>query len=427
MSLVSRRVHLLGENFIKRHRWMKQRYLRVENQTTELFQPYTDGSLVSIIREVSENPLAASYVEEIVINDSMGLWGKREPSWEEKTARAKESEHPLDFLESLFANCPYIHRTAMANWLMEIDLGDENGLVALLLTLVPNIHTIYFRPYNNEPTITLDTVEAIRRDSNRSALNRLTKIIIDAQYAQYTQWGPKGMKPLLAFSQLPSMQAIHTDKLSDGERPWAFPREDLKPGVSTVREITVTRADLSSSSLNDIVSAFKGLEKFVYEPCDPQSSDYEYNEFKPNDIRDILLRSARHSLTHLGLHARCRKREYMGSLRDFISLTDVDTDWGLVRDSTVPSKNQLTNVLPSSVERLCLTPDPGHLIDVSIYAIYQLIAEKSRNFPSLESIHLAYTGGDPDLITKARDHRVNITFDSGVDPDTKRKAYLDSK
>lgn len=118
----------------------------------------------------------------------------------------------------------------------------------------------------------------------------------------------------------------------------------------------------------------------------------------------------------------------MGSLRNFTVLADIETDWGLVRDPTLPSKNQLTNSMPSSMVRLSLTPNPGLVIDVSVRAISHLIATRVHAFQLLESIHLAHTrfphATETELLLKARDHNMRFTLDGSADPDTKRERYL---
>ena len=121
----------------------------------------------------------------------------------------------------------------------------------------------------------------------------------------------------------------------------------------------------------------------------------------------------------------------MGSLRKFQVLADIETDWGLVRDPAVPSRDQLTNSMPSSMVRLNLTPEPGLVIDISVRAIFHLIATKMHAFHLLESIHLAHTrllrATEVELLVKARSCNMRITFDGSADPDIKRKIYLENR
>ena len=121
----------------------------------------------------------------------------------------------------------------------------------------------------------------------------------------------------------------------------------------------------------------------------------------------------------------------MGSLKPFRALADIETDWGLVRDPTVPSRDQLTHSMPWSLVRLHLTPDPGLLIDVSVRAVSHLIGSKTQAFPSLQGIHLAHTRLLPvtktELFLKSKDHNMCITFDGSVNPDVKRMNYLETR
>ena len=396
MSLVNRRLHLVGEGFIKRHRWMKSRYRRVETRPMPDHPRAAkmrdrDRTLVRIIKEVSGDPIAASYVEEIVVN---GYTRNITPGREyeaEKKARRQEAKESIKLLESLIVNNPYLQADIRANLAIVLENiiqeGNEDALIAFLLTL-PNIDTVWFRPYTEVPFMALHAVQAIAQDESPTALTRLSKLVIDGEYGCYDLF------PLVAFAKIPSLRVCHADQMSDMGYPWSFNwrQEDMVDGISNITELSFTRADiradLEHGSLHRLLAMLNSLRSFTFEPCDLHDINGEVYDFEPDKICKSLHQYVKHSLRHLRLRGRCRNRKYMGSLRDFAVLADVDTDWGLVRSRTLPSKDQLTAAMPPSIRRLHLTPDPGFIVDVSISAIRHLIATKPLEFPSLEGIHL---------------------------------------
>ena len=182
---------------------------------------------MNTIKEEFTDPVAALYVEEIVLH---GYSRYRLP-WEqygmESKALKEEAKENIKLLESLIVNSKYlqnpdsddtIRAEDLADTLEEIQQGDEDCLIAILFTL-PNIDTVHFKPYRPEPYMALDTVEYIAQDESPTALTRLTKVLIDGEH------GRRDLGPLITFAKVPSLRTCHTDKISDTARPWPDDRD----------------------------------------------------------------------------------------------------------------------------------------------------------------------------------------------------------
>ena len=181
-----------------------------------------------MVKEVFTDPLAASYVEEIVIHGCSQKWVPWEGyRMEESKALKQEAEDSMKLLESLIVNSRYLEgfysddasrAHGLADTLEKIREGDEDCLIALLFTL-PNIDTVHFEPYRYEPYMALDTVENITQDECPAALTRLTKVVIDGEY------GCGDLAPLITFAKVPSLRICHADKISDMDVPWPDGRD----------------------------------------------------------------------------------------------------------------------------------------------------------------------------------------------------------
>ena len=177
-----------------------------------------------MVKEVFTDPLAASYVEEIVIHGYIP-WERY--LMEESKAQKQEVEDSMKLLESLIVNSRYLKDFSsdddsraheLADTLEEIREGNEDCLIALLFTL-PNIDTVHFEPYRDEPYMALDTVESITQDECPAALTCLTKVVIDGEY------GYKDLGPLITFAKVPSLRICHANKISDTDLPWPDDRD----------------------------------------------------------------------------------------------------------------------------------------------------------------------------------------------------------
>ena len=443
MSLVNRRIHSLGERRISKHRMMKQRYYRIENQPMDIVKSiarhertkvkFPTRSLVAAITEICKNRSAAHYVEEIVVHDIRNRWYNFTPYQNEERARRKLTESCSDLLCSIAQRNRNMQLGIHGRLLFTFDFewqtkfGSEDGLLALLLTLVPNVRTIRFGPYRMEPSMTLDVAQIIAQTYSSKFLTKLSKIVVAAQHGDWD------LAPLYSFAKIPSLRTIIATDISESVTPFMLPLPlaDVHKRVSNVTELALFRANLHSISVQCLICVCKGLQRFTYEPCDALDSNREYYIFEPGFIRNYLLEYAQRSLKVLVIHARCRERKYIGCLKEFEALSELETDWGLLRDNTKPARNQLTHVLPRSIKRVLLMPDPGLPVDVSVDAINQLKARKRQHFPKLEELQLKHTTlVEPTrtrLIFKARKQGLCIVFDQTANPDTKRKTYLEQR
>ena len=199
MSLVTRRLHSLLVEDLEEHRalerslrrvimWKKEVYLSARAKPRRPLSPHTDDTLINVINQITGNPFAAVYVEELIVNDLAKEWLE---SASYRTVEAARRDRTLTTLCLIVACLPLTRfmqsdstggDTAWTStrWKNQIQLGDEDALLAALVLLIPNFREIQFNPYRNKPYLKDD------------------------------------MAPLLAFARLPSLRSIHGSRFSQG-------------------------------------------------------------------------------------------------------------------------------------------------------------------------------------------------------------------
>lgn len=382
--------------------------------------------------ELYETPSAQGYVEEIVVNDYLPAWDSRDAHPEDENTRRRDTEKSFYLVESHLNSILTKHEflgldaMSLAWWpehaIARVSEGNEDGLLALLPTLAPNVHTIHFRSFQNWPCTLLCMAQAIvgiqvrDKDESITFLTRLSKVTFDIQDIKVDF----NMSALYTFAIVSSIREIHAFRISEVEPQWYGAVPYNEGYESNVTDIILSCANIYIESLNHLLGMCKKVQRFVYEPCDLDNHSLTYYRFEPDRIREALFRTAKHSLKYLKIYSHGRERTYMGSFKDFEVLTVLDTDWDLLRNYNRPARQMLTDTLPSSIEELHLVSEMGHAIDISLDAVHHLIVSKNQHFPALKIMHLRNTSllhvVEAELVVNAKKKDITITFDRVLDP-----------
>ena len=307
--------------------------------------------------------------------------------------------------------------------------GDETDLLALLLTIAPNVHTIHFKAYRDRPRAIMALFRAVvgaiaivRTEANAANeripfLTQLSEVTFNARDSG-TYFD---MSALHAFAILPSVRQLHAYHVWEEEPLWHGAIPCFEEYFSNVRDITLSYVSIYWYSLYHLLRLCKRLQSFVYEPCDLHTYNGTHYRFAPDKIREALFENARHSLRLLKIHSHDRECTYMGSFKEFQVLATLDTDWGLLRNDSKPGRQMLTDTLPTSIEKIHLVSGIGSIIDVSIDALQHLIDSRTQYFPALKAIELKHTrlpqAVEIELVENAGRRAITITFDRSVNPD----------
>ena len=169
-SLVSQNIRALGTKQLTEHEYLKRKYSIVwsdprNNEFMYLKQTHRseesmDRYLVTIIKDILLDPRVASYVQKLCIGDFVNSWIVDYIYDEQGTRRDQTNTGFSSLVEAATAaSLPRSLRNSLhnlaASWLAQIDRGSEDPVIGLLLFLLPELRTIQWEPYIEEPKLCL--------------------------------------------------------------------------------------------------------------------------------------------------------------------------------------------------------------------------------------------------------------------------------
>ncbi|KAG7009777.1 hypothetical protein G7Y79_00001g000490 [Physcia stellaris] len=416
-SLTCRIAHNAGAERIAEHLARKKRYsvlhipIRSErNQQGHhgISRRNSDDFLVSVLCQIYQEPVLAEYVEHLVVDNLRHSFSDGRLA----EARYELTKNKLSVLAAIIDNLPY---SVDDEWIQSIETGGEAALLGLLLYLLCDVQTLRFEfasPHDRKSAFRM--IYRIARDVEASALCKLHRL-------QIFQLGNRNLEHLAKALVLPSLESIMLEGLIESD----LVPKTFKPKSSNVKELILENCKEISGSSRGFFCIFHGLETFTLVPS---------NEPGDLDVRRIvagLLHHSQHSLKHLNLHARCRKRTWMGPLSSFKTLLSIHTDWRLlINESDPSSKGQLAKSLPSSIQSVHLKVDSTFDTNRSnLDMISQLVDVRKEKFEALADFKLVHIEAEAastvlqqPFVKEAEDQGLMITCDTSIDPDGARRA-----
>ena len=423
-----------GESFMEKHKERRKKYSIIEKMEnnedrldhllfdTPSFECLRPPIILSTLKDISDEPAIAEYVREVRIRDYNTEWKVSD----DKRIFWKNASGGL--LAKTLLACPYLDRNDGAAGMAEeitrcitsIDEGNEDVIIALLLSLLPKVHTLRFDCRHLVPETCLHVVRRIASTPTATALSRLRNVKIDF-YNSIPSEQPLAM--LASFAALPSLVSISAKNIGPAEY---LPSEDSSTTMtSKVSKLTLKRISIDTDDLSSFLAMFEPLQEFKFESLVPR---FIHVYFYPRDITNSLFCHSGKTLTHLTLHSRCnapeKSAQWMGSLRKFKVLTHIRTDWCLLLDEREPLEHQLMDNLPYTVQELTLKVDPDFNVETASVSIGSLAAFKVVRFPVLRHLLLVHISPDKAVallkkpfVRKAEGKGLRIRCDTRPDPD----------
>lgn len=367
-STTCRSIYHLSASILREHKRLKSTcWMWSDNDDEE--------NLVTLLRRVLNNPRLAYYVEEIVCD----IGGGEPPD--------NLAAGDLEAFREAFRNSRFAieDKNDIDLRIEEIEDGEMESILGLLMTLLPNLRQIIFTNHPGD-TPTFDSViKCISRAHSTSAsflpLSKLQRLHLD----YLNSHSPADIDFLYPFLTLPSMRSVYARYVADSlEYP-------LVPMSSSVTDLTLLSCGFSQTTILEFIGIFKALESFEY---DPDDSLERKPSFSPFWVYRALSTHAKSSLKKLVLYYYVYpEKTYTADFRSFNALTDITTHYRFLRGTPGPSQKPLGAVLPPSIERVTLMV-PRHL-HVPPDAINLLIANtintKDSVIPNLNSITISNT------------------------------------
>lgn len=315
------------------------------------------------------------------------MWGRQDYLFND--GRLQHVEYPASDmveLEQAVRASEYIPAHEKDWWVTSLKAGGEDVLIALALTLLPNLGSMEFRPLHDSNSLIVMTINSIAEAKHPGGpLAKLSSVTIGASSELD---GMVDMDPFIdprlieAFATLPSVKIINAERVcGDSEK-----LEDIVPMKSNLTDLNMWDGDLSPHRLMLLLQSFKSLQSFTYSPASEYDGEYGFDAFS---IVANLLLCAQDSLRELQVRARPAKPEYMGSLRKFRVLEYLDTDTKLLFGGSESLVQNFQTSLPASIREVKLHGEHRNREALSLHL--NSLTKARTLLPNLSSIELFET------------------------------------
>ena len=258
--------------------------------------------------------------------------------WEDPGHRPYPMDTMKLFRQSM-KDSPLNSKEDIGEWLHALKIGDQCAILSLLLTILPNLHSLKLHRVGTGEDLLFGTIMCIVDDPDTEALSRLAEVRLspgDGFLREEFDW-------VRTFAKLPSVRAIEAwgigrdcdcrdhDFYNDSCISECYgPDEDydchhdicherrlaLLPKTSAVTHLTFIECIINTKRLYRIVEGLRALESFEY------LSRHEFSA--PDDIVDALLAHTKHTLRKLRLRSGSERMSYAITLADFEAMRELN-------------------------------------------------------------------------------------------------------
>ena len=288
LSWCSKDVYNVAKDALDYHRLRKQSYSIVSVHCAP-FQVY-QGELSNILHplrflaDIAMDEDIAYYTTELILGGchSEHEVFRQDEDREELNLSDKSKQWISDKVES----CPYLDGYEIEDWIIQILSGFPGETSALLLTLLPNLHSVTIIDSFGSETplgiIVSRMAQACSQNdqSYRPALGKTSAVSMI--------YG-KPLDLYAPFAVLPSLRSFHGRMFGEEGFTWSFP-----PHISGVTDVRFSSCLIDAKSFTELFKGIKALASFVYEGGG-LNSDVD-NEWDPRPTLNDLLLHAKGSL-----------------------------------------------------------------------------------------------------------------------------------
>ncbi len=358
---------------------------RIRHLATEaLFQHEQDNWFYSLVRiteltdldDAESDPL--DLLEDILRTPHLALYPRNVfigEWWERYAVHSSDPEGTIEdiddelkvLIRQALENCPYVSSDEVDAWSSDIERGNADATMALLLTLLPNVRHIYlwdkwFVGDHCWDMLNRITEAPHKKDilKNSLAFRNLAQVEISTHLRTDT---PEEADFLRRFAGLPSLTKL---RYSDVECSSISMGASYPVYHGGVTGIEIMRSTLHPQLLATLLERTRTLEAFTYHFCGNESA-----KWFPSRVCEVLQEHAAGSLEHLDLKWDMKVEDggchhHLGDLRQFGNLKRLSVNIAMLNyevESGLWQYKRLAKLLPASVEELELVGGPNSIYD----------------------------------------------------------------
>ncbi|CAF9938628.1 hypothetical protein IMSHALPRED_001029 [Imshaugia aleurites] len=326
-ALVSKNVHALSTRFVKEHCDLKKQYSKIS-----VSRRLGSRGAADLLKEILLNPRIALYINELRILDCIDRWGKQNPPFTVNT---------MDLFKNAIRHSTIIAPTEMGDWIADLELGNEDPIVALI---VMQRHLTKLEKFEIDY---LDTI------ADQYMIETLGRITLSSEAI------------ILPGSSAPESKI-------DSKKEIGLPR----PAVfSNLSALTIRWFDIPLDIISRLLRSASELKSLSYN-----------GSAEPFQICNMLLECHQHSLQELYFNTYNPRERRLCDLCDFTRfevLTDLKIRFCLLLGSDEKAYKALADVLPMSIERLTL-----YYAENTRKVVSEMVKSKIKRMPNLKALIL---------------------------------------
>ena len=371
----------LAAEELKRHRALKREHAVYE------FPNSNFRGASRLLDVILQEPRIAYYVREITLKGWKSKWTP-DPEYAVLQREQLHLHYDRGFRVRLAeAVSEFGPEDITWGWMPELDDGNEDPVISLLLLRLPNLSKLRFEGFGSERANLRDTLDRIARmESPNAPLSLLRHVDL------LCGWDVSGARLLRHFTALPSIRSIHVEQIGTHVSFSNLTVTELTPQTSKLEKLTLLRCRVSLKSLNYILAGLKALRSFTFVA-------ERYLEFDSIWFRDALFAVAGSTLESLTLLSRNEKRNVMGDVRVFENLRDLHTETQLLLDGFAfgCDETSLAKALPPNLQTLKLECS-GQGDEMFIGRNISKLAELKKDLvPQLKEVEISTGNGIRDF------------------------------
>lgn len=212
--------------------------------------------------------------------------------------------------QKLVMNSGYFNKKGREHWFDLVRRSNRGAILALLLTLLPNLETLQCNQYTWKARNFKEIVRHMTNPRGRKAskmhkkgakiLTKLREVKIDGHACDGYFEFFEDFDLAAYFAKLPSVRTIYASPAKnflDDRNPWI----EVGSRTSNIEEITVRTGEMDATYMSRCLGSLKALRKFEY--SNPWDITYVLHRSGVIVILEALLEHANTSLELLSLHS----------------------------------------------------------------------------------------------------------------------------
>ena len=153
-------------------------------------------------------PRIALYIESFTIDSWRSCW--EQPGRPQVGRHKRYKEATMEIFRNAMKLSPLVPRVNVGEWIFDMENGDEEPILALLITLLPNLTNLELRhsglwSLHRDEGWLVTTIQRISRMANRSPLSQLATVSIQHLRVDI----PGDLRWVELFSALPSVRSVY--------------------------------------------------------------------------------------------------------------------------------------------------------------------------------------------------------------------------